>query len=204
MKTCLIYTLLGLFCFSMNIDAQNIGKKSRHKIGVQTTFLGGNDVFSFDELDGSASIDGKGFYTIGASYTFILSKKVELQSGLEFSRYKIRIDPPYMGEEFDISPWNEKVKLLTIPLTANINFGKYFFINGGLLFDFEVSKNNSFNKQSGIGTVLGIGLKYDFDSGLSIFANPYYKIHALIPLPLASYHQLMLDYGVGIGAKYHF
>ncbi|WP_108821741.1 outer membrane beta-barrel protein [Dysgonomonas sp. Marseille-P4361] len=201
MKFYLSYILL--FCFSVSINAQNIEKTSKHKVGIHTTFIGGNDSFACEE-DGDASIDGKGFYTLGASYTFILSKRIELQSGLEFSRSKIRITPPYMGEKYNHSSWNENIKLLTIPLTTNINLGKYIFLNAGFLLDFEVSKNNSVNKQSGLGTVLGIGGKYDFDSGLSIFVNPYHKMHVWIPFPLSSYHQRFSEYGLKIGANYRF
>lgn len=204
MKTHLVYTLVGLFCFSISINAQITSKEPKSKIGIHTTFIGGNDVFRFDELDGAGSQDGKGFYTFGASYTYILNSRIELQSGIEFSRHKIKINPAFIAIDIVSPPWNENVKLLTVPLTANINFGKYIFLNGGFLLDFEIAKKSSIDKQSGVGAVLGIGAKYDFDSNISIFANPYYKIHSLIPFSSDNYHQRMQEYGVKIGVAYSF
>lgn len=204
MKKHLFYTLLGLICFSIGINAQEINKEKKHRIGLNTTFLGDNDVFTFESLAGAGNVDGNGLYSLGVSYAYILNKRIELQSGLDFSIYRVTIEPAYAGEEFDHSPWNENIKQLTIPLTVNVNFGKYFFINGGFLLDFEVSKKNSIDKQSGLGAVIGIGFKYDFDSGIFILANPYYKLHSLIPFSSANYQQHLQEYGLKIGVGYSF
>lgn len=204
MRTFFIYTLLGLFCFTINSNAQEVKKKRKYKIGIHSTSIGGNDVIRFDRLDGAGSQDGKGFFSFGTSYTYIVSSRTELQTGIEFSKHKITINPAFTGLENDKPSLKENVKLITVPLTLNVNLSRYFFINGGLLVDFEISKKNSIDKQSGIGTVLGIGLKHDFDFGLFILANPYYKMHSLIPFSSEKYHQRLQEYGIKVGIGYSF
>jgi len=89
--------------------------------------------------------------------------------------------------------------VLNIPLTLRANFLKYFFINGGLFVDIDISTSSPVDNQTGIGALLGISVKYDFKNGISVFGNPYTKLHSLIPFSDTKYHQRILETGIRIG-----
>ncbi|MEX0597108.1 MAG: hypothetical protein WD512_11465 [Candidatus Paceibacterota bacterium] len=66
---------------------------------------------------------------------------------------------------------------------------KYFYASSGALLDIDISKSSSINNQSGIGGMLGAGVNYDFNFGLSLFVNPYVKIHSLLPFAVDNNRQ---------------
>ena len=53
--------------------------------------------------------------------------------------------------------------------------------------------------QTGIGAIFELATKYDFDFGMSVFVNPYLKIHSIFPFQLMRYHQRVLENGKRIG-----
>ena len=56
--------------------------------------------------------------------------------------------------------------------------------------------------QTGIGSMLGLRIKYDFKSGLSVFVNPYYKMHSLVPFSSGDNHQRLMESGFRFGLMY--
>jgi hypothetical protein len=50
--------------------------------------------------------------------------------------------------------------------------------------------------------LFGLAVKYDFDNGISVFVNPYSKIHSLLPFQLEQDPQRILESGVRIGFTY--
>ena len=98
--------------------------------------------------------------------------------------------------------YRASISLINIPVTLRVNFLKYCFINGGLLFEMDASTSSPIDGQTGIGSVMGLGIKYDFDSGLSVFANPYQKMHALIPFSSQRYPQRLMESGFRFGLMF--
>jgi len=99
-------------------------------------------------------------------------------------------------------PYSAKFSLINIPVTLRVNFLKYFFINGGILFDIDSSASSPIDSQTGIGSILGLGIKCDFKSGLSVFANPYLKAHSMIPFSSGDNHQRLMESGFRFGLMY--
>lgn len=185
------------FVFTQNDSSQVL----KGKIGISFSSFGENDVIRFDLLDGDASYDGDYFYTIGINYVYPFTNWLEGETGIEYSRHHIIIRPN-LPPDMDNSPRKENFSLVNVPLTLRVNFLKYFFVNAGLFFDFDGISSTAIDNQTGIGSLLGLALKYDFDSGVSAFVNPYTKLHSLIPFSPAQYHQRIWENGIRIGITY--
>lgn len=180
---------------------ENVTEIKNGKIGITFSSFGENDVFRFAALDGDAGYSGAHFYTLGIIYVYPLSKWLEAETGIEYSRHSIVIQPN-LPPGMDDSSRKENFAFVSIPVTLRANFLKYFFINGGLMVDIDGSSKGSIENQTGIGVLLGLSTKYDFDFGISAFVNPYTKIHSLIPFQGEQYHQRIWENGIRIGLTY--
>ncbi|MBV5348356.1 hypothetical protein JZU61_01600, partial [bacterium] len=79
----------------------------------------------------------------------------------------------------------------------------YFFANGGLFFDLDMNNSSPIDSQTGIGGLLGLGAKYDFNYGVSIFVNPYLKFHSLISFSSDDNKQKVHESGFRVGLNYN-
>jgi len=156
------------------------------KSGLHFSF-GENNVVRFTSLEGDAGYDSDYFYTFGITYVHPLNHWLEGEAGLEYARHGIVIQP------------NVPPDMDNTPLA---NFFNYFFVNGGLFVGIDGLNNTAIDSQTGIGVMLGVSIKYDFDFGVSAFINPYAKMHSLIPFTAEKYHQRIMENGIRIGITY--
>ncbi len=171
------------------------------KIGIFSS-LGVNEVFRFEELDGAASYNGKNFFAGGISYALNMNKWLEIETGLEYTKHNFYIIPnlpPYI----DVIPEKESFEIINVPINVKANFLKFFYINAGTIIDIDISQNSSIDRQTGFGTVMGVGIKYDFDFGGSVFINPYTKVHTLIPFIEEDHQQRVWENGFRFGVTYN-
>jgi len=201
MKKQIFILALSLINLHFIIAQENDSKIKNGKIGVTFSSFGENYVIRFEEPLGAASYNSDYFYTIGMTYVLPLQKWLEAETGLEYSKHSIIIQPD-LPPNMDVTSRKEKISLVNIPITLRANFLKYFFVNGGLFIDIDSSINSPIDNQTGIGAIVGISAKYDFDFGISVFVNPYTKIHSLLPFQLERYPQRILESGVRIGLTY--
>jgi hypothetical protein len=200
LKVALLPVLLLNFPASAQTNGQNPQKQ---QLGISFSSFGKNDVFRFQSLDGGGSTSGDGYFAIGLTYIIPLNHWLEAETGIEYIRHKIILHPDFMpGIEMQNRKAN--VSILNLPFTLRANFGKYFFANGGLLLDIDASSKPEIDNQSGIGGLLGMGVRYDFDFGISLFLNPYIKSHALIPFSYERYPQRTFENGFRLGATLNF
>jgi len=184
-----------IFCCAFPSYAQkNKNDVQKGHIGITFSSFGDNSVVRFHELDGSASYSGDKYYTFGIAYLYKLNKTFDFETGIEYSYHKIYITPNNLPPYIDIIPRSENFSLINIPITFRLNFLKYCFINGGILFDIDAG-NLPVDSQTGIGGIIGLGLKYDFKSRISVFVNPYLKAHSLIPFSSWEHHQMVMEDG---------
>ena len=198
---------LFIFCFifiaSLSSNAQNEDETRKGQIGFTFSSFGENDVFRSHELLGSASKSGDSFYTFGISYLYKLNNTFDVETGIEYSNHKIFVKPMVLPDMDAYSPnYSANLSLVNIPVTLRVNFLKYFFINGGILFEMDASTSSPIDGQTGIGSILGLGIKYDFKSGLSAFINPYLKAHSLVPFSSGDNHQRLMESGFRFGLMY--
>ena len=185
----LIVTLISIQCYSQNSNEFRI-----YYGFVNSKLLTNSD------LDGGAGYENENSYEFGFKYLRKISGKLFLESGINYLSTQVRITTALTGLPF--SSRTEELKMISIPIYANYTFGNYFFINGGPILDFQNFKK-SFDSQSGIGYSIGVGGKYDFDK-FSIFVNPNYKRHSLIPFEKESNHQKLTEFGIQVGLRYGF
>lgn len=197
---------LFILCFvliaSFSCYAQkNEGDSPRGQIGITFSSFGDNPVIRFQSLIGDASYDGDKFYTFGINYLYKLNHTFDMETGIEYSYQKIIINPN-LPPQMDNSPHGANFSLVNLPVTIRMNFLRYCFINAGFLFDIDASHASPVDSQTGIGGIMGLGIKYDFNSGISIFANPYSKMHALIPFSSQRYPQRLMESGFRFGLMF--
>lgn len=200
-KTIFIILAFSLINLHFLTAQENNIKIKNGKIGTTFSTFGENNVFRFDELQGAASYNSDYFYTIGMTYLYPLNKWLEAETGIEYSKHSFIIQPNLPPNE-DNSARKGNLSLVNIPVTLRANFLKYFFINGGLFIDIDGSTNSPIDNQTGIGALVGLSLKYNFDNGISVFVNPYTKLHSLLPFQTEQYPQRILENGVRIGLTY--
>ncbi|MFA7492460.1 MAG: hypothetical protein WCZ43_02965, partial [Proteiniphilum sp.] len=59
------------------------------------------------------------------------------------------------------------------------------------------------DSQTGIGAMIGVGVKYDLKNvPVGFFANPYFKMHSLLPFSMEKYHQRTDESGFRFGVVY--
>lgn len=200
-KLAAIFFLTGFLWGGANtVVGQNTDNKT--KIGAYFSSFGVNEAFTFESLEGAGSYDSDNFLTLGVNYIHSLNKRIALETGLEYSKHKMKFNIPFTGENVS-STKGIDMKLISVPFLARVNFGNYIFANGGMLLDFDISKVNAVDKQTGMGAMLGIGAKYDFNSGLSAYINPYIKVHTLIPFDSKKWHQRVFETGIKLGVTYN-
>ncbi len=179
--------LLGLILFTTLSFAQKKNKISVEYSFSQADLIRGHFFNIDDELTGSASYDvKKPPFQMGLKYSRNLPYHFSIETGLEYFQTDIKISPPRTGRDIP-KPYFRDLKLVSIPIYLNYTFFKYFFVNGGLLLDWQLKKSNYyFDNQSGVGYGFGIGLKYDFEK-FSVSLSQNLKEHAFIPFKKEKY-----------------
>jgi len=192
-SVCLVLVFL---CLSTLMSAQ------KGQLGITFSALSDNDVARFRSVIDDSSTDAGKSFTYGVSYLKPLNKWLELETGLEYLSCPIETKS-IVGTVNGVTTLTRSATLsmLTAPVTVRANFLKYFFVNAGVLLDIDVSSNSIINSQTGLGSLLGLGVKYDFKNGISVFVNPYAKIHSF-PLSFDRDQQHFMESAVRFGIAY--
>ena len=203
MKKFILCFCVFFYFFNLNLVAQNKANRfTAGKVGIYSS-IGINDVFTLQSLDGAVGYRNDGFFALGINYIQNLNRLFDLEIAIEYSKHNVIYSPSYSGDPFqDMTGKNEMFNILSVPIMTRINVWKYFYFNGGVLFSFDTSKEKNIDTQTGFGGILGLGMKYDFNCGISIYVNPYSKIHTLIPFSPEKYHQRVWENGIRIGLIY--
>ena len=174
---------LKLFCFLlMVVVLESTYCQTDKKNMIGTHFSLGSGLFHQPGWIGGGYYDTKYYYSIGINYSRILSEHLSLGSGIEYS-YSNIASISYSCKRRD------NLTLVTIPTHMKYHFWKYFFINGGLLYN-VVARNEidhwvppykepTRKLNMSWGCELGMGIKYEFTSGLVITINPYLRWNGL-------------------------
>ncbi len=201
-KTLLIIVLIFTFYFSANGQSSNIGD-----IGITFSSLGSSEIAYYEDVVGTGGYEGENFFSAGITYIHPLNNWLEIESGVEYSEFAVTVTPPFYPGMNNEST-NTEVSLLNIPVTVRANFLNYFYANGGILVDIELKNSDNIDdnsglaieNQSGVGGMVGVGAKYDFDFGASLFVNPYFKMHSIIPK--GQFDQRILESAIRFGITY--
>ncbi|WP_019538339.1 outer membrane beta-barrel protein [Proteiniphilum acetatigenes] len=186
-----------------NLHAQSTFSDSKGAIGITYSGLGDNDAFYFESLDGAGGYVGKGYYSLGITYIRPLTKRLDIETGISYSKYTYQFSNASLGPDAP-EPYNVTNAVVDIPVTVRWAFLKYFFLNGGLLLGIDTGKENHLDSQTGIGATIGVGAKYNLKNiPVGLFVNLYYKMHNLIPFSMENYHQRTDESGFRLGVVYY-
>jgi hypothetical protein len=169
---------------------------------ISLPVFGKSEALYFQELAGAASTSGEKLSGFGVGLLQPLNSHWSLETGLEYTRHSLRLIPN-VPPGSNIAETDFKIDLITLPLGARLQVFKGVFLNSGFLLDVDLSKNKVADSQTGIGTVLGFGVHFGLGKTLSIFANPYFKAHGLIPFSKDNYPQRLMESGIRIGLGFN-
>lgn len=191
--------LIACLFVSCQAFAQELG---RNNMGFYVGF--GNTRIMQSSLVGAPSYDAKNSFLFGLSYTRYLNRKLAIETAASYLDTNVEMTPAFdPSSSMSRNSVTLPLEMVTFRAGLKYSFLQYLFVNGGLLFDFDV-ENEIVDPQSGIGLGIGLGAEYVFPSGFNMFANPYLNQHALIPFQREDSPQRLLDGGIRLGVGYRF
>ena len=195
-----ILTICGLVLFC-TLNAQNLNP-GKGKIGITFTTLGKSDVAHIPSVDGDMYHENKYYYSLGVNYIYPLNNWLEAETGIEYSNHNVKLFAYPDGVTYFAG--GEKLSLINIPLTLRANFSKFFFVNAGTFVDIDIrNKSEIIDNQTGMGIIAGLGVKYDFKFGITLFANPFVRLHNLILFVPEKHPDRLFDSGIRLGLTYN-
>ncbi len=200
----LIALLIAAFQLrDVNLFAQSKFANSKGSISLTYSGLGTNYAIFFESIDGGGAYESNGYNSFGITYVRPITSRIDIETGISYSKYKYIFSNASLGPEGPI-PYEILNTIIDIPLIVRWSFLKHFFLNGGLSLGFDTEKENHLDNQTGIGTIIGAGAKYDINNvPIGLFINPFYKIHSLIPFQKEGYHRRALENGIRFGFVYY-
>ena len=185
-----------LVFITLNLFSQEINKNS-YGISVGT---GQTGIYTLGKTVGGPSHDALSTFEVGFNYYHPLNHTVYFESGLYWHYNKIKMTPNFYPG-IDMTPRYNNCNLLYVPLNLKVMFLKYFFIDGGLLFNVDISRNSNIANQTGLGTDLGFGVEIPVLKHYSITINPYINIWGLYKLNRMDLSESLLGDGIRITFK---
>lgn len=162
--------------------------------------IANSELLRNENLDGVGNVGVENFAEFGFRYLRKINNQLAIETGVNYERAVLIRTPHFKGEP--VYTRGERFELLSIPAFINYTFWNFLFINGGPMVDFQLTETTS-DSQSGIGYGLGFGGKFNFNN-FSIYLNPNYKRHAVIPFDKQQYHQKLTEFGIQFGLGYRF
>ncbi len=161
-----------------------------------------NGVDIKDGWIGDMGYNGKGANLFELKYSRSVNSFFAIETGLQYTHHKIEMEFFPDG----VSHYkNSEINMVTIPISGNLTFLKYFFVEVGPTLDFELNHSSfsSVNNQSGIGFAFGLGGKYTFNR-ITLIVNPFFQRHLLLSLGNGDSVEHLWQSGVKFGLGYNF
>lgn len=168
-------------------------KAQQNRFGIEAG-IGAGVILQEKMLGGPSLSTGAGL-TVGLQYDRALVGKLHLLTGLNWYHNTVTMrSESYPDLERTVK--HTALNLLYIPVQVKYNFSRYFYINGGLSGDIDISKKKEINNLSGIGAGLGIGTALNISPSLAVELNPYLNCHGIILFQKNNHPQRLLDTGI--------
>jgi hypothetical protein len=196
-----LFAALSLLLFFTNLLFGQSSDASS-SIDIYAPLFVNFQVNNIRKTEGSPSYQSKNSYAFGINYMYSTCTCSAYEVGIEFSNYTVTVVPAPTGQLQESH--NEKISLISVPLELRLNFLKYFFVDGGFMIDIDVSKSGSISNQSGFGASAGLGIKYNFKSGIGFYINPYYKMNSWVSFAPSHNAQRISESALKFGLTYRF
>ncbi len=146
-----------LFLIMIVVSSLSFGQKD-NRVKVGYSWL--SSAF-FENEEESWGLHSYGFTvnSLELSYNRKLYKWFRAETGISyvFSNYTAEIQgtPGFIKRD-------DKLSMISFPLVLSTEFFKYFYLKGGITIDFQTNEPEESDKQSGVGSLFGLGGKYDY------------------------------------------
>jgi opacity protein-like surface antigen len=162
---------------------------------------GANDIFRLRMLEGSGSLTGDGMWTAGADLRRLFGDHFGFETGLSYSHQYYHTSPdPLLGGAY----MDGNFGLISLPLTARVDFLKLFFADAGAIISVQVGEGNFGTDMTGLGATVGVGLQHNFKSDIFIRVRAYASQFALVHFIPEDYPYTLWNTGVTVGVGYRF
>ncbi|MDX9773384.1 MAG: outer membrane beta-barrel protein [Bacteroidales bacterium] len=170
--------------------------------GEYSVFGGGgtNDIYRFRELDGAGSVTGTGMWNGGIDLRRLIGDHFSIETGISYA-HQYYYTSPAPGIEGEDSPGS--LGMITIPVTARLDFLKWFFADAGALFGIQAGIPN-FENMSGLGATVGAGFQYMFKSDVFVRVRAYGSQYGLLHFFPDDYPRTLFNSGITVGIGYRF
>lgn len=187
----ILILLLSQYSYSQN----------KHEIGINfgiTTGDLGKTVLKYGFIKGAGGLQLENSKTFGIRYFRKSSKKENrrLEIGLNYLTATLKISSDADGEPIVISRENN-YNLVSVPVYINCSFWEYFYVNGGIIFDYQNSDSGDYDS-FGAGFGFGLGGRYSFNK-MNIYINPKLERHLFF-----NEIEGLLEFGIMFGIGYSF
>jgi hypothetical protein len=142
--------------------------------------------------------DSKEHFVFGGFYKRKFDTHFSYEIGVEYTHHLVEFNWYPDGTTHTAT---DNIDFVSIPAKINYEFSDYFFVQGGLLFDYQTNETEHYRNQSGLGFEFGLGLQYEFQK-FRIFAKPNYKRHALLSIYRTG-NDRIVELGVQFGIGYN-
>lgn len=195
--------LLILFLLMISL-ASYAQEERKNSFGVMAG--AGSAIVAGSELEGGPDLDLERNFELGANYYRQIGENLKFETGIFYHYSKLTetaaLYPgiPQITTQYDIH-------LLCLPAFLRYNISPFFFINGGLMADIDLSNNmgmdssRSLNSQSGAGVGFGIGGELSLFKDIYLQLNPYMNLHGVLLVQREHNPGRMLDAGIKLGIR---
>jgi hypothetical protein len=185
----LLFITLNLFSQDANKDSYGISFGS-----------GQTGIYTLGKTEGGPGHDGISTFEAGLNYYHPLNQNLYFESGLYWHYNKIKTTPNFYPG-VDLTPRYSNCNIFYVPLNLKLMFLKYFFIDGGMLLNLDVSTHSNISNQTAIGADFGFGIEIPVLKHYSITLNPYVNIHELYKLDRHDLMESIIGDGVRLTIK---
>jgi hypothetical protein len=176
---------------------QCLAQKNSFGISIGT----GKGIILKQALEGGPAYSLNTGFSIGTYFNRKITDRLHFNAGLVWFKSSVSVTPNYYPGS-DLTPEDYNVQLIYVPMTVKAFVSKYIFFSGGVLADFDISKNSHLTRQGGMGATAGIGGRISLSGKLSLELNPYLNFHGLMLAKSDMYPERILDSGVKLSVYF--
>ena len=201
-KLFLLVCSASLFVSLLSQAPGNIKENdSKNVIGIYSG-AGILEMSGHENQTGIVAAHGNSLFTYGLSYDRYISKRVRFETGIFYAKYCVTdhlVLEPYFNEYL-----TEYLRIISIPVVIKYYFPGNFYINGGTIIDFGLSRGGGWDitdAQNGFALCAGGGKEFSLNK-FSIYIEPDFILHAAIPFSGDLTQKKFFVPGVKIGLNY--
>ncbi len=125
--------------------------------------------------------------------------RLKFETGIDYLFGKLEIDPAPTGDPIHDASHTENFSLISAPIFLNHYFGKYFYINEGIMLDYQKTESDTDTYTGfGVGIGFGIGAKLEYKN-FTFNINPKLERHLFLSKKAG-----LIELGVMLGVGFKF